>query len=82
MPEAAVFEARAVKSRVSRKPPSTEDKNMMRTIKKAKGGKLGDPSKLSAEKFSARAKRATLRGDESGTYMKGGPIKKAQGGKC
>jgi hypothetical protein len=48
-----------------------------------KGGKMGDPTKLSADKFSARAKRATLRGDDAGTYMKGGKVKKmAKGGKC
>lgn len=55
---------------------------MMKMIKKAKGGKMGDPTKLSSEKFSARAKRATLRGDEAGTFMKGGMVKKAKGGKC
>lgn len=54
----------------------------MKMIKKAKGRKMGDPAKLSSEKFSARAKRATLRGDESGTFMKGGIVKKAKGGKC
>lgn len=71
-----------MKLRVLRKPLSTEDTYMMKMIKKAKGGKMGDPSKLSSEKFSARAKRATLRGDESGTFMKGGIVKKAKGGKC
>lgn len=59
-----------------------EDKPMKKMMMKAKGGKMGDPSKLSSEKFSARAKRATLRGDESGTFMKGGIVKKAKGGKC
>jgi len=37
-------------------------------------GKFGDPSKLSEDKFSARAKRATLRGDDAGSYAKGGPV--------
>lgn len=54
---------------------------MMKLTKKAKGGKMGDPSKLAADKFSARAKRATLRGDEAGTFNKGGMVKK-KGGKC
>lgn len=48
-------------------------------MKKSKG--FGDPSKLTAEKFSARAKKATLRGDEAGTYKKGGKVMK-KGGKC
>jgi hypothetical protein len=53
---------------------------MKKTMGKAK---LGDPSKLTADKFSARAKRATLRGDDVGTFKKGGAIKKyAKGGKC
>jgi hypothetical protein len=50
-------------------------------MKKAKGGKMGDPSKLPTEKFSARAKRATLRGDDMGTYKKGGMTKMMHGGK-
>lgn len=41
----------------------------------AKGGKFGDPTKLTAENFSHRAKRAVLRGDEAGTYKKGGMAK-------
>lgn len=53
---------------------------MMR--KPMKSSKFGDPSKLSADKFSARAKRATLRGDEAGTYKKGGMTKLKKGGKC
>jgi hypothetical protein len=49
-------------------------------MKKMKGG---DPSKLSTDKFSARAKRATLRGDDAGTFKKGGKVKKMmKGGKC
>ena len=48
--------------------------------KMMKGGKMGDPSKLPTEKFSARAKRATLRGDDMGTYKKGGMTKMAKGG--
>jgi hypothetical protein len=50
--------------------------------KMMKGGKMGDPSKLPTEKFSARAKRATLRGDDMGTYKKGGMTKMKKGGKC
>lgn len=49
--------------------------------KMMKGGKMGDPSKLPTEKFSARAKRATLRGDDMGTYKKGGMAKMMHGGK-
>jgi len=49
--------------------------------KMMKGGKMGDPSKLPSEKFSARAKRATLRGDDMGTYKKGGMTKMMHGGK-
>ena len=37
-------------------------------------GKFGDPSKLSEDKFSARAKRAVLRGDDAATYAKGGAV--------
>ena len=48
--------------------------------KMMKGGKMGDPSKLPTEKFSARAKRATLRGDDMGTYKKGGMTKMMGGG--
>jgi hypothetical protein len=48
--------------------------------KMMKGGKMGDPSKLPTEKFSARAKRATLRGDDMGTFKKGGMTKMAKGG--
>lgn len=44
--------------------------------------KMGDPAKLPTEKFSARAKRATLRGDDMGTYKKGGMTKMKKGGKC
>jgi len=40
-----------------------------------KGGKMGNPAALPTEKFSARAKRATLRGDDMGTYKKGGMAK-------
>lgn len=43
--------------------------------------KMGDPAKLPTEKFSARAKRATLRGDDMGTYKKGGMTKMMHGGK-
>lgn len=58
--------------------------------KMAKGGKFGDPAKLPTEKFSARAKRATLRGDDAGTFKKGGMAKMPKmakggymkGGKC
>lgn len=50
--------------------------------KMMKGGKMGDPAKLSTDKFSARAKRATLRGDDMGTYKKGGMTKMKKGGKC
>ena len=63
--------------------------------KMAKGGKFGDPAALPTEKFSARAKRATLRGDDMGTFKKGGMAKmpkgmmpmmakggKMKGGKC
>lgn len=50
--------------------------------KMAKGGKFGDPAKLPTEKFSARAKRATLRGDDAGTFKKGGSLKMRKGGKC
>ena len=53
----------------------------MVTKKMMKGGKMGDPSKLPSEKFSARAKRATLRGDDMGTYKKGGMTKMMHGGK-
>lgn len=50
-------------------------------MKKSKG--FGDPSKLSTDKFSARAKKATLRGDDAGTYKQGGKVKKMmKGGKC
>ena len=45
-----------------------------------KKGKMGDPAKLPTEKFSARAKRATLRGDDMGTYKKGGMTKMMGGG--
>jgi hypothetical protein len=51
-------------------------------MKKAKGGKMGNPAALPTEKFSARAKRATLRGDDVGTYKKGGMTKMRKGGKC
>jgi len=62
-------------------PPSTiEELPMM--MKKAKGGKMGNPAALPTEKFSARAKRATLRGDDVGTYKKGGMTKMRKGGKC
>jgi hypothetical protein len=40
-----------------------------------KGGKMGNPAALPSEKFSARAKRATLRGDDMGTFKKGGMAK-------
>lgn len=36
--------------------------------------KYGDPSKLPETKFSARAKRATLRQDPPNTYAKGGSV--------
>ena len=48
--------------------------------KMMKGSKMGDPAKLPADKFSARAKRATLRGDDMGTYKKGGMTKMMGGG--
>jgi len=48
--------------------------------KMMKGGKMGDPSKLPTEKFSTRAKRTTLRGDDMGTFKKGGMTKMAKGG--
>jgi len=51
-------------------------------MKKMKGSKMGDPANLPTEKFSARAKRATLRGDDMGTYKKGGMTKMRKGGKC
>ena len=43
---------------------------------------FGDPSKLSEDKFSARAKRSVLRGDDSNTYACGGAVvkKMAKGG--
>jgi len=44
---------------------------------KMSGGKMGNPAALPSEKFSARAKRATLRGDDMGTYKKGGMTKMA-----
>ena len=44
-----------------------------------KKGKMGDPAKLPTEKFTARAKRATLRGDDMGTYKKGGMAKMPKG---
>ena len=57
--------------------------------------KMGNPAALPTEKFSARAKRATLRGDDTATYKKGGMTKmpkgmmpkmarggKMKGGKC
>lgn len=50
--------------------------------KMMKGGKMGDPAKLPTDKFSARAKRSTLRGDDMGTYKKGGMTKMKKGGKC
>ncbi len=58
--------------------------------KTMKSGKMGDPSKLPTEKFSSRAKRATLRGDDMSTFNKGGKAKMPKmakggmmkGGKC
>ena len=60
-----------------------------------KTSKMGNPAALPTEKFSARAKRATLRGDEVGTFKRGGMPKmpkgmmpkmarggKMKGGKC
>ena len=60
-----------------------------------KKSKMGNPAALPTEKFSARAKRATLRGDDMGTFKKGGMPKmpkgkmpmmarggKMKGGKC
>jgi hypothetical protein len=44
-----------------------------------KGGKMGNPAALPTEKFSARAKRATLRGDDMGTFKKGGMAKMPKG---
>jgi hypothetical protein len=44
-----------------------------------KGGKMGNPAALPSEKFSARAKRATLRGDDMGTFKKGGMAKMPKG---
>jgi hypothetical protein len=41
---------------------------------KTKGG-FGDPTKLTTEKFSARAKRSTLRKDPPENYKKGGGVK-------
>ena len=48
--------------------------------KMMKGSKMGDPAKLPTEKFSARAKRATLRGDAESTFKKGGMTKMMGGG--
>ena len=50
-------------------------------MNKSKGGKMGNPAALPTEKFSARAKRATLRGDDMGTFKKGGMTKMAPMGK-
>jgi hypothetical protein len=47
--------------------------------KPMKGGKMGNPAALPTEKFSARAKRATLRGDDMGTFKKGGMAKMPKG---
>ncbi len=41
--------------------------------------KFGDSTKLSQDKFSARAKKAVLRGDDKSSYAKGGSVKKPKG---
>lgn len=71
-----------IASRAGQAPTNAPFAKGGKIAKYAKGGKVGDPSKLSADKFSARAKRSTLRGDDAGTFMKGGMVKKAKGGKC
>lgn len=51
-----------------------------KTYTMAKGGSFGDPTKLTGENFSNRAKRSVLRGDDKGTYKKGGSTSCYAGG--